>query len=268
MEVGAPAACPAAAADQRAPVCLTVVGRAIVHAFLFPRCFFSPSPVVAAVTRCSSSVERVYDKERERERGDQEAASMLPIRVVDDGTIVHKPPPRYASAFAVRTVAQPTGVGQGLALNPDYFTTTAGIIKLIQVVSLSLSLSLSLALPFLASCHSCLTHFAPKTQALAIACMVCMGTPLAWFARLLIGTAAISFAITLLMCIAYFISLKHALYCPCNVPWTAMVRSNNSCCPVEAGSHVNSITGTDVHHCDSRCVPHDQRHSPDLDEQG
>jgi hypothetical protein len=59
---------------------------------------------------------------------------MMPVEV-HHSTEVQKGPPAYSSAFTVRAEAQPTGVGEGLALNHRYFATIPGALKLLQVVS-------------------------------------------------------------------------------------------------------------------------------------
>lgn len=64
----------------------------------------------------------------------------LPVEV-HRSVEVEKGPPTYTAAFGVRGSVQTTGVGEELVLNPRYFASIPGILKLIQVVSLPVSLS-------------------------------------------------------------------------------------------------------------------------------
>ncbi len=52
-------------------------------------------------------------------------------------THVEKSPSKYSAAFTVRARVQPTEVGEGLQLNARYFASIPGIIKIVQLVSLS-----------------------------------------------------------------------------------------------------------------------------------
>ena len=49
-------------------------------------------------------------------------------------TYVTRQPPKYEAGVTFRMKAQSTGVGEELHFNPEYFATTPGIIKLVQLV--------------------------------------------------------------------------------------------------------------------------------------
>jgi len=96
-------------------------------------------------------------------------------------TYVQREAPHYSAAMTVRAKAQSTGVGEELHLNPRYFVTISGILKLVQLL-------------------------------LAIIALCCVSPPLTWFSRLFTFFLAITFAITLLLAFAYLITLQSALF--------------------------------------------------------
>mgnify|MGYP007030524578 CR=1 FL=1 len=59
----------------------------------------------------------------------------MPIESMTTTSHVHKSHPSWSAAVAVRGKIEPTGVGDDLELNPKYFVTLPGIIKLIEIVS-------------------------------------------------------------------------------------------------------------------------------------
>lgn len=49
-------------------------------------------------------------------------------------TYVQRGAPKYTAAMSIVGKAQTTGIGEELVLNPQYFATTPGILKIIQLV--------------------------------------------------------------------------------------------------------------------------------------
>ncbi|KAF7492686.1 hypothetical protein SSS_07153 [Sarcoptes scabiei] len=89
--------------------------------------------------------------------------------------------PRYSASMTVKAKAQSTGIGEDLFFNPKYFCTTPGVIKIIELL-------------------------------FAIVAMSCISPPLTWFSRLFTFFLAITFAITLVLCFAYLVTLKNVFF--------------------------------------------------------
>ncbi|XP_054164774.1 uncharacterized protein LOC128962425 [Oppia nitens] len=103
----------------------------------------------------------------------------MPAEVVS--THVQKSPPNYSGSFAIKTKVESVPIGEELRLNLSYFTTIPGILKLVQLV-------------------------------IAIVCMACISPPLAWFARLFTAVVSLSFALTLILCFCYLVTLKNIVF--------------------------------------------------------
>ncbi|XP_064467476.1 MARVEL domain-containing protein 1-like [Ornithodoros turicata] len=90
------------------------------------------------------------------------------------------------SARVTATVkVEPVSVGEGLKLNPYYFKTTPGIIKLVQVL-------------------------------FGMICLGCGSPALIGYARFFLFVAAICYIITVLLCVIYILGINTALS---SLPW-------------------------------------------------
>ncbi|KAH9387533.1 hypothetical protein TYRP_008722 [Tyrophagus putrescentiae] len=96
-------------------------------------------------------------------------------------TYVTREAPRYSAGMTVRTKVQTTGVGEDLRFNPGYFKTIPGILKIVQLI-------------------------------FAIIALSCISPPLTWFSRLLTFFLAISFALTLILCFAFLVTLQNVVF--------------------------------------------------------
>ncbi|KAI2797084.1 hypothetical protein BLOT_015541 [Blomia tropicalis] len=105
------------------------------------------------------------------------------MSAIGDGpvTYVERSAPHYTASMSIRGKVQSTGVGEELIFNPTYFTTISGLLKLIQLI-------------------------------LAIIALSCISPPLTWFSRLFTFFLAITFALTLLLCFAYLVTLQKVLF--------------------------------------------------------
>uniref|UniRef100_A0A2L2YAU2 CKLF-like MARVEL transmembrane domain-containing protein 4 n=2 Tax=Parasteatoda tepidariorum TaxID=114398 RepID=A0A2L2YAU2_PARTP len=110
---------------------------------------------------------------------------MAPSETSVQTTNTHKTDTSHSVGVKVTTKAESTGIADNLELNPYYFITVPGILKLVQLL-------------------------------FAIICMGCGSPVVTTYTNFFMFVVAIYFIITLVFCVIYFFTIKRLLP---KIPW-------------------------------------------------